>query len=90
MTTLNGTDETGTDRGVIAQELLGTELAFAVAGGGTEEVKRMDDDGNISKKTVEVPYCVNYNVLFVTALQAIKDLSSKVTILEARLDAAGL
>ena len=78
------------DRGVIAQEMLETDLAFAVKGGGTEEIEIRDDEGNVTKEIVEVPHCVNYNVLLATALQAIKDLSSKVNTLEARLDSAGL
>ena len=90
--TMNGTDVTGTERGVLAQDVLNTELAYAVSGGGTEEIEHRDDDGNTTKETVEVAYSVKYNDLFVTAVQAVKELDaivqaqqSKIDSLEARL-----
>ena len=85
---LNGKDAVGTDRGVIAQQLLNTDISFAVLGGGTEEIEVLDKDENkMIKKTVEVPYSVNYNVLLATSLQAIKDLNVVVSDLRERLDA---
>jgi len=83
---MNGTDVTGTERGVLAQDLLNTELAFAVSGGGTEEVTHRDDDDNITKETVDVAYSVRYNDLFVTALQAIKELDAIVQAQKSKID----
>ena len=88
--TLDGKDVTGTDRGVIAQQLLNTGISFAVLGGGTEEIEEWDDIGNTTKKTVEVPYSVNYNILLATSMQAIKDLNAIVSNLEERLKLAGI
>jgi len=92
--TMNGTDVTGTERGVLAQDVLNTELAYAVSGGGTEEIEHRDDDGNTTKETVEVAYSVKYNDLFVTAVQAVKELNAiaqsqriEIDSLEARLTA---
>ena len=85
--TMNGTDVTETERGVLAQDVLNTELAYAVSGGGTEEVTHRDDDENVTKETVDVAYSVRYNDIFVTALQAIKDLSTQVDDLQSRLTA---
>ena len=92
--TLNGTDVTGTERGVIAQELLLTELAYAVTGGGMEEVEKIDDDNKTSTDTVETPYGVAYHDIFITMAQAVKELDaivqaqqSKIDSLEARLTA---
>lgn len=83
---LDGKDAVGTDRGVIAQQLLNTDISFAVLGGGTEEIEEFDKDENIIiKKTVEVPYSVNYNILLATSLQAIKDLNVVVSDLRERL-----
>ena len=89
--TLDGKDVTGTDRGVIAQQLLNTDISYAVQGGGTEEIDGLDDIGNVTKKMVEVPYCVNYNVLLATSMQATKELdqivskqASAISSLEAR------
>ena len=76
--TLNGTDVTNTERGLLAQDLLNTDLSYIVYGGNTE----LDDDG----KEIEIPYGVRYNDLFVTALQAIQELHQRIKFLEEKFN----
>ena len=58
------------EAGFIAQEVLNTDLSFAVVTPEDPETE---------------PYGLNYNSLFTVAVAAIKELDSKVTALEAKL-----
>ena len=59
--TLNNNDVIHKERGVIAQDLLNTDISYIIYGGGKDE---LDND---------IPYGVRYNDLLVTSCQAIKE-----------------
>lgn len=72
--TLNGTDVTETERGVLAQDILNTDLSYCVFGGGIDE-----ETGD------EIPYGLRYNDLIMTACQALKDQTTIIKNLEKRI-----
>tara|TARA_R100000951_G_C2649888_1_gene183991 strand:- start:241 stop:3117 length:2877 start_codon:yes stop_codon:yes gene_type:complete len=78
--TLDGTDITHKERGVIAQQLINTDISFILSGGKTETIK-----DPIATETKYIPYGVKYNDLFVTLCSAVKELSQLNKSLEARL-----
>jgi len=72
--TLNGTDVMNTERGVLAQDILKTDISYSVSGGG------LDESGN------EVSYDLKYNDLIMTACQALKDQSLLIKSLQSRIE----
>ena len=78
--TLDGTDITHKERGVIAQHLLNTDLSFILSGGKTETIK-----DPIATETKYIPYGVKYNDLFVTLCSAVKELSAEVNLLKQQI-----
>ena len=79
--TLDGTDITHKERGVIAQQLINTDISFILSGGKIETI----EDPIATTETKYIPYGVKYNDLFVTLCSAVKELSQLNKSLEARL-----
>jgi hypothetical protein len=73
--TLNVEEDTHKEAGLIAQEVLQTDLSFCVTGG---------DYTNFAGNTIEEPYKVNYNDMIAYLISAVKELKTKVEILEQR------
>lgn len=72
--TLNVEEDTHKEAGLIAQEVLQTDLSFCVTGGDY-----IDFLGN----TIEEHYKVSYNDIIAYLISAVKELKTKVEILEA-------
>jgi len=79
--TVDGTDVTHKERGVIAQELLGTPLEYVLSGG---KVETITDIGGTQKKYV--PYGVTYNDIFVTLCASVKELTAIVEIQQTKIN----
>lgn len=73
--TLNVEEDTHKEAGLIAQEVLQTDLSFCVTGG---------DYIDIAGNTIEEHYKVNYNNIIAYLISAVKELKTKIEILEQR------
>ena len=67
--TLDVEEDTHTEAGLIAQEVLQTDLSFCVTGG---------DKDDIFGNTIKHPYRVNYNDVVAYIIAAIKELDAKI------------
>ena len=72
---LNVNEDTFREAGLIAQEVLNTDLSFCVTGG--------DTINQITSANVERPYQVNYNDIIAYLISAIKELKTKNELLES-------
>ena len=66
---LNVNEDTFREAGVIAQEVLNTDLSFCVTGGDT--IDEMTGD------TIQKPYQVNYNDILAYLIAAVKELDRR-------------
>ena len=73
--TLNVEEDTHKETGLIAQEVLQTDLSFCVTGG---------DYTDFMGNQIEEPYKVNYNDVIGYLISAVKELKIKVEILEQK------
>ena len=75
---LNVNEDTFREAGLIAQEVLNTDLSFCVTGG--------DTINQITSANVERPYQVNYNDIIAYLISSIKELKTKNELLESKLN----
>lgn len=75
---LNVNENTFREAGLIAQEVLNTDLSFCVRGGDTIHP--------ITSDNIERPYQVNYNDVIAYLISAIKELKTKNELLESKLN----
>ncbi len=65
---LNVNEETFKEAGVIAQEVLNTDLSFCVTGGDTIDI--------MTNTNIEKPYHVNYNDIIAYLIASVKELNN--------------
>ena len=70
---LNVEEDTHREAGLIAQEVLETDLSFCVSGGDYTDFRR---------NVIERPYKVNYNDVIAYLISSIKELKARIEALE--------